>query len=57
MDTPTTDAVRARVHAILAEQAMIPPAEVTDDQSLADLGIDSMGVVEAIFAIEEAFDI
>lgn len=49
--------IRARVHAILAEQAMLPASEVTDEQSLADLGIDSMGVVEAIFAIEEAFDI
>ena len=27
------------------------------DQSLEDLGIDSMGLVEAIFAIEESFDI
>ena len=52
-----TEDTRAQVHAILAEQAMIEPAEVSDDQSLADLGIDSMGVVEAIFAIEEAFDI
>ena len=52
-----TDTVRARVHAILAEQAMLPLSEVSDDQSLADLGIDSMGVVEAIFAIEEAFDV
>ena len=49
--------IRARVHAILAEQAMLPVSDVTDDQSLADLGIDSMGVVEAIFAIEEAFDV
>ena len=51
------EAVRAGVHAILAEQAMIPVESVSDDQSLADLGIDSMGVVETIFAIEEAFDI
>ncbi|MFO6463230.1 acyl carrier protein [Jannaschia sp. KMU-145] len=49
--------LRARIHAILAEQAMIDVADVSDEQSLADLGIDSMGVVEAIFAIEEAFDI
>ncbi|WP_308915181.1 acyl carrier protein [Jannaschia sp. LMIT008] len=53
----TPDMIRPRIHAILAEQAMIPVEEVTDRQSLADLGIDSMGVVEAIFAIEEAFDI
>jgi acyl carrier protein len=26
-------------------------------QSLDDLGIDSLGLVESIFAIEEAFDI
>lgn len=52
-----TDTLHERVHAILAEQAMIPPEEVRDDQTLTDLGIDSMGVVEAIFAIEESFDI
>jgi acyl carrier protein len=27
------------------------------DQTLEDLGIDSLGLVESIFAIEEAFDI
>ena len=52
-----TDDVRGRVHAILADQAMVPPGTVRDDQPLTDLGIDSMGVVEAIFALEEAFDI
>jgi len=30
---------------------------VTLDATLADLGIDSLGLVESIFAIEEAFDI
>ena len=57
MATMADESVRARVHAILGEQAMVPPEEVRDDRSLADLGIDSMGVVEAIFAIEEAFDV
>lgn len=52
-----TKQIRARVHAIIAEQAMIDLADVTDESSPADLGIDSMGVVEAIFAIEEGFDI
>ena len=27
------------------------------DASLDDLGIDSLGLIEAVFAIEEAFDI
>ena len=46
-----------RVRRIVAEQAMVPVAEVTPDTAPADLGVDSMGLVEAIFAIEEAFDI
>ena len=49
--------VRERVIAIIAEQAVLDPAEVTDDMTLADLGIDSLGLVEAIFAIEEGLDI
>lgn len=43
--------------AIIAEQAVLDVADVTLESSLADLGIDSLGLVEAIFAIEEAFDI
>lgn len=42
---------------ILAEQAMLEPSDVTLDNTLDDLGIDSMALVETIFAIEEAFDI
>ena len=49
--------VRTRVHAIVAEQAMIGIDDVSDASVPADLGIDSMGLVEAIFAIEETFDI
>ncbi len=49
--------VQGRVVGILAEQAMLDPSEVEMGQSLEDLGIDSLGVVESIFAIEEAFDI
>ena len=49
--------VKNRVIAIIAEQAVLEPSDVSMDQSLEDLGIDSMGLVEAIFAIEEEFDI
>lgn len=42
---------------ILAEQAMLEPSDVALDNTLDDLGIDSMALVETIFAIEEAFDI
>jgi acyl carrier protein len=49
--------IRDRVIAIIAEQAVLEPSDVSMDQTLEDLGIDSLGLVEAIFAIEEAFDI
>ena len=32
-------------------------SDVSMDATLEDLGVDSLGLVEAIFAIEEAFDI
>lgn len=49
--------VRDRIIQIIAEQAMLDPAEMNLDQSPQDIGIDSLGLVESIFAIEEAFDI
>ncbi len=49
--------IEDRVIAILAEQAVLDPGEVRMDASLGDLGIDSLGLVETVFAIEEAFDI
>ena len=49
--------VTQKVIAILAEQAMVEPSDVQMDHTLEDLGIDSMALVESIFAIEETFDI
>ncbi len=49
--------VKEKVIAIIAEQAMVEPADIWPDHTLEELGIDSLGLVESIFAIEEAFDI
>lgn len=49
--------VAQKVTQILAEQAMVEPSDVKPEHTLEDLGIDSMALVESIFAIEEAFDI
>ncbi|MEM1100817.1 MAG: phosphopantetheine-binding protein [Pseudomonadota bacterium] len=49
--------VDTKVKEIIAEQAMLEPADVTDESTLEDLGLDSLGLVECIFGIEEAFDI
>jgi len=52
-----SEAVRDKVIAIIAEQAVLDVSDVTLDGTLESLGIDSLGLVESIFAIEEAFDI
>ena len=49
--------IGAKVIDIIAEQAILDPVDVTLESTLDSLGIDSMGLVESIFAIEEAFDI
>jgi acyl carrier protein len=49
--------VREKVFEIIAEQAMLDVSDVTADSTLESLGIDSLGLVESIFAIEEEFDV
>ena len=52
-----TQGVRDKVIAIIAELAVLDVADVRPEATLESLGIDSLGLVESIFAIEEAFDI
>ena len=49
--------IGTKVIDIIAEQAILDPGDVTLESTLDSLGIDSMGLVESIFEIEEAFDI
>ncbi|NSX55349.1 acyl carrier protein [Parasulfitobacter algicola] len=49
--------VKDRVMKIIAEQAVLDVEDVKMDSTLEDLGIDSLGLVESIFSIEEEFDI
>ena len=49
--------IKDKVIAIIAEQAVLEPSDVRMESTLEDLGIDSLGLVESIFAIEETFDI
>ena len=49
--------VTDKIIEIIAEQAVLETSDVTLDSTLDDLGIDSLGLVESIFAIEEEFDI
>lgn len=49
--------VREKVIEIIAKQALLDVTDVTLEASPQELGLDSLGMVESIFAIEEAFDI
>jgi acyl carrier protein len=49
--------VKDKVVKIIADQGLLDVTDVTLEATLDDLGIDSLGVVESIFAIEEEFDI
>ncbi len=49
--------IKDKVITIIAEQAVLEPEDVSMDSTLDSLGIDSLGLVESIFAIEEEFDI
>ena len=49
--------VQDQVIAIIAEQALLEPSDITLTQTPEELGLDSMGLVECIFAIEETFDV
>jgi acyl carrier protein len=49
--------VTDKIFEIIAGQAVLETSDVTMESTLEDLGIDSLGLVESIFAIEEEFDI
>lgn len=53
LEIPVAD----RVREIIAANALLPVAQVQPAHRLSDLGLDSLGVVEIIFALEETFDI
>ena len=49
--------VKKTIIKILAEQALLSPKDISENSSLDSMGIDSLGLVEVVFSIEEAFNI
>ena len=45
-----TDDVSKRVTQIIAEQAMLDPEAINPETTLDDLGLDSLSLVEVVFA-------
>lgn len=57
MNAVTDQEIDRKVIEIIARQAVIEPADVRLDATPEELGVDSLGMVETVFAIEETFDI
>ncbi|MEO1293744.1 MAG: phosphopantetheine-binding protein [Pseudomonadota bacterium] len=51
------DEITQKVIEIIAEQTMMEPDQITLASTPDELGIDSLGLVEVVFSIEEAFDV
>ena len=51
------ESISSRIINIIAEQAFLEVSDITLESTFEDLGIDSLGVAESVFAIEESFDI
>lgn len=51
------DRVASKVREIIADKGRIDPKALMDNVPLIDMGIESLDVVEIIFALEEEFDI
>jgi len=49
--------VQDKILSIIAREAALEPGQVSPDMTLDELGLDSLGLVEMIFSIEETFGI
>ena len=53
----SVEAVTDEVRQIIAKELKIPVEPLTADTKLQDLGVESLDLIEIIFALEERFDI
>lgn len=49
--------VADEVKNVIAKELKLPVEELTDDRLLADVGAESLDVIEIVFALEEKFNI
>ncbi len=58
MSTQTTETLSQRVIELVSRQVDIPKARISlDSQFTADLGFDSLDLVEFVMTVEDEFDI
>jgi acyl carrier protein len=56
INTETTNSL-SRIQSMLSEEYGLPIERLAPQQSLADLGIDSLTTIEFMFKLEDAFSI
>jgi acyl carrier protein len=49
--------VADEVKAVIAKELKLPAGELNDDTKLADLGAESLDVIEIVFQLEEKFNV
>jgi acyl carrier protein len=49
--------VADEVKNVIAKELKLPVGELSDDRLLADLGAESLDVIEIVFALEEKFNV
>jgi acyl carrier protein len=49
--------VADEVKAVIAKELKLPVEELSDERKLADLGAESLDVIEIVFQLEERFNI
>ncbi len=53
----TTPSMADRIRALIAKDFNIPLERLTDDARLDELGVDSIGMAEVIFNLEDALEL
>ncbi|BDC34636.1 acyl carrier protein [Candidatus Dependentiae bacterium Noda2021] len=53
----TREAIKDQVVAIIADKLTIDKSKITEQSTLAELGADSLDLVEIIMRMEEKFDV
>jgi acyl carrier protein len=54
---PSIDSITEKVIAAIADVKRIPPESVSAEQSLTDLGFDSLDTINLLFNLEETFHV
>jgi acyl carrier protein len=49
--------IDAELIAIIAEEALIEPEVLKPEATLADIGVDSVGLVSVVFAVEDKYGV